>query len=164
MTGIEGTTKFEPYAQVTRAMVIETLYKMERKPIDESWAVPTVKDYNENDWWSPALTWAMANQIATGNTYTNTFDGNKAVTRQEVATFLYRYAEYKGINVAVEEDAFASLEGVDVSDWAVNAFAWIVEKGIITGIPTEDGLDLAPTSGADRAQLATILQRFTENK
>ena len=72
-----------------------------------------------------------------------------------------KYAEYKaGSEIEVEDSILGNTE---VSDWAKEGFAWVVENGIITGIETETGLELAPTDGSVRAQLATIMMRYCDN-
>ena len=166
---MQGTSKttFKPYENVLRATVVETLYKLEKKPdIDSFPNFSQLKDFQENEWWAKSVEWAMANGIATGDTSAHKFYAQKKVSREEIATFIYRYAkDYKGLELTLSRDTDEILQGVDVSDWAKEAFAWAIDNEIISGFESVNGsgrtvYDLAPKKGADRAQLATILQRF----
>ena len=93
------------------------------------------------------MAWAKANGISDGT------NGNGTITREQLATMLYRYAG----SPAVTGDLTAYADAASVSDWAATAMAWAVEKGIITGM-TET--TLAPAGNATRAQVAAMMQRF----
>ena len=89
-----------------------------------------------------------------------TFDPDSAVTREQMAAILYRYAAFKGIDVSAAADlgSFADFESVSV--YARTAIAWASAEGIING--SADGR-LMPKAGATRAQVAAILHRYIEN-
>ena len=93
------------------------------------------------------MAWAKANGLSDGT------NGNGTITREQLATMLYRYAG----SPAVTGDLTAYADAASVSDWAATAMAWAVEKGIITGM-TET--TLAPAGNATRAQVAAMMQRF----
>lgn len=164
MSGSAGL--FSPNNEVTRAMVVETLYKMEGRPaVTDYTQYGQFTDLNRDQWWANSVAWAMNEGIATGDTYYKTFSPEKAVTREQFATFLYRYADGIGLDVSLSKDASEILGNTGVSEYAKTAFAWAVDQGLITGMKSTDAngkeyTDLAPYVGATRAQLATMLQRF----
>lgn len=104
------------------------------------------------------MAWADENGIVSGISETLFAPANSA-TREQMVTFLYRYVVSKGIDVTVS-DPRAVLEqfpdAAAVSDWAADAFAWAIDRGIINGM---DGT-LAPQKTANRAQVAVMLYRF----
>ena len=166
MTGSEGL--FSPDANVTRAVMVETLYKMEGKPaVTDFTAYGEMTDVAADGWYKNSVAWGMNNNIVTGDTYHMTFSPDGNVTREQIATFLYRYANFKGMDTTLSASADEILGGAYVSEWAKEAFAWAVDTGLISGIPTEgaDGAvvyDFASQATATRAQLATILARFVK--
>ena len=97
-----------------------------------------------------------------------TFSPDANVTREQLATFLYRYAAFKGVDTTLSKSADEILGGTYVADWAKEGFAWAIDKGIIkgaevTGANGSVSYDLNPQGGATRAQLARVLQRFLED-
>ena len=165
MTGNEGL--FSPNADVTRAVMVETLYKMEGKPeVTDFAAYDTMTDVAADAWYKNSVAWGMNNNVVTGDTYNMTFSPDANVTREQLATFLYRYANFKGVDTTLSATVDEILGGTYVADWAKEAFAWAVDSGIIKGaeVTGEAGVyyDLDPQGGATRAQLATMLSRFLE--
>jgi hypothetical protein len=76
---------------------------------------------------------------------------------------IYRYANYKGLDVTASSD-LAGLENAEnVNNWAADGVKWAVGAGLISGIEKDGVKDLAPQGNASRAQMAAILQRFCEN-
>ena len=139
MDGIGGG-KFGPNSSVSRAMVWTVLARIDGKAISGS------------DWADEARAWAMAEGVSDGTMST----GN--VTREQLATMLYRYAKSQGWDVSIGESTnLLSYPDADqVSDWAMEAMQWACGAGIINGM---DG-ELNPKGGATRAQLAAMLMRF----
>ena len=166
MTGSEGL--FTPDKDVTRAVMVETLYKMEGKPaVEDFTAYDTMTDLSRDSWWANSVAWGMNNNVVTGDTYYKTFSPEANVTREQLATFIYRYAALKGVDTTLSASVDEILGGTYVSSWAEEAFAWAVDNGIIKGaeVTGADGvtyLDLNPQGGATRAQLATMLQRYLD--
>lgn len=154
MNGV-GDTLFSPNGTTNRAMIVTILYRLEGTPGGEDASFTDVAD---GQWYSDAVGWAAANGIVTG--YENgTFGPLKAITREQLAAILYRYASYKDCDVS----ASASLQGFGdagtVSSYAVPSVEWAVGAELINGM---DG-NLKPKGTATRAQVATILMRFCEN-
>jgi hypothetical protein len=88
-----------------------------------------------------------------------TFAPNKNITRQEMAVFLYRYADLKGYDISQRADLSAFTDSDKVQSWAQDAMSWAVATGLVNGVG-DDILD--PNGLATRAQVATILMRFCD--
>ena len=90
------------------------------------------------------------------------------VTRQQLASFLYRYAQYKELDVETRGELSGLLHADKVSKYAKDAVEWAVGTGLISGSEVTDSqgnkaYDLKPAGNTTRAQAATILMRFCEN-
>ena len=155
-----GEYTFEPMVSTSRAMIVTMLWRMEGLPqIDIS---KTFTDVPEGMWYTEAVRWASANGIVNGYNE-DEFAPDDPVTREQIVTILYRYAQFKGLDVT--EGTTEDLHGYDdvgmISDWAGTAFAWAVNHGVIQGMG--ENL-LSPGTDAVRAQVATILMRFVQLK
>ncbi len=87
------------------------------------------------------------------------FAPNEEITREQLAAILYRYAQFKGLDVSAKGDLIGFADGAAVSGWAQEAMQWAVGAGLLNG--NADGT-LAPTAGATRAEVAMILMRFMQ--
>lgn len=157
MNGVSSRA-FAPNANLTRGMLVQILYNMEGKPKGTAANFPDVQD---DAWYAEAVGWAAANKVVTGYA-DGTFRPNDAVTREQAAAILYRYAQSKGIDVSVGENTNI-LSYVDVqqaSEYAIPALQWAVGAGVLNG---KNGGRLAPTGTATRAEIAAIMQRWCEN-
>lgn len=144
-----ATRIFSPDLSTSRAMVVTVLHRLEGSPKPAK--TGTFSDVPDGEWYSDAVYWASEKGIVQG--YGGKFDPNSAVSREQLATILYRY---KG-SPAVTGGLDAFTDAAQVSDWAKSAMSWTAEKGIIGGVtPTL----LSPKTTATRAQVATILQRL----
>ena len=112
----------------------------------------------DGTWYTDAVAWAAANGIVTGVSDT-TFAPDAAITRESLAVILYRYAAMNEQAQGEKGDLTAFADGASVSDWAVDAMAWAVGEGILTG---KSGNTLDPQGTATRAEVATILMRFCQ--
>ncbi len=167
MSGSDGS--FKPYDNMTRAMMVTTLYRLCGSPsIAGTLASNFFHDVESGSWYENAVTWAYDTNVTTG--YTDA-DGNPThfgsydnVTREQLAVFLYRYAEMQGYDVTVRGNISGYVGANNVSDYAKSSMEWAVGVGLISGIESNvNGVtiyDLAPKGSATRAQLATILMRF----
>ena len=154
MTGTSATT-FSPKGVTTRAMVVATLYCLAGSPEVTEKAAFT--DVVSGSYYEAAVAWAAKNEIASGTSAT-TFEPNKAVTREQLAKFLFNYAVYQGMEAVTLSENLSSFADHDtVSGYAVPAMQWAVGQGFINGT---DG-KLLPTGTATRCQFAAILNRFT---
>ncbi len=153
-----GDTLFQPDLATSRAMIVTILHRIEGTPAPAG-ASP-FGDVAGGSWYADAVAWAAENGIVKGVSDT-AFDPGSDVTREQMAAILYRYAQYKGIDVSVGEDTnILSFNDMGRwSEWAVPALQWAVGADILNG--TADG-DLAARDNATRAQIAAVLHRFCE--
>ena len=160
---------FAPNDNTTRAMAAMILYRLAGSPKEIDYTkynqftdLPAVK---EQIWYTDAVAWALSVGVSTGDDVNMKYNPTSAVTREQLALFLWRYAKYTGKDTSINATYEELFEGTYVNDWAKEGFAWAVDSGIIKGAEATDAdgnsyFDLNPQGGATRAQLATMLQRF----
>ncbi len=156
MDGVGGN-RFAPNSETTRAQLVTILYRLEGQPA-VSGDLPFT-DVESSTWYTDAILWAAQNNIVNGVSDTEFAPGDD-LTRQQLVTILYRYAEAKGYDVSASADLSGYPDADQVQDYAQPAMAWAVAENIIQGM--EDGT-LKPAGNASRAQIATILMRFCED-
>lgn len=154
MNGV-GDGRFDPEGAMTRAMLVTVLWRYEGEPQE---GTHTFSDVPNNQWYTDVVAWAAANRIV-GGIGNGKFDPEGNITREQMATILYRYAEKKGPDTSKRGDLGGFPDGGKVQSWAKEAMQWVVAEGIING---SDG-KLLPQGNATRAQVATILMRYIEN-
>ena len=153
MNGTSGTT-FSPNSTMTRAMLATVLYRAAGSPAVNQTA--DFRDVSAGAYYSDAAAWASSNGIVTG--YGNgLFGSNDPVTREQIATILWRYQG----SPAPAGTAANFTDQSTISSYAVNAVAWARENGIINGM---EGNRFAPKNNATRAQVATILRNYLQNE
>ena len=155
MTGTSVTT-FEPNTTTTRGMIVSMLHRLEGSP---AVGIADFSDVAGGDWYADPVAWAASEGIV-GGYGDGTFGPNDPITREQMASILYRYADYKGLDVSARASLDAYSDADSVSPWASDVMSWAVSEGIISGM-TED--TLAPQGTATRAQVAAMFQRFLEN-
>ena len=136
-----GTGKgFEPNTATTRAMLWTILARMDGADTSSTGA-----------WYTAAQDWAVKHGVSDGTS------PDSKITREQLATMLYRYAQSRGLVKAdVQGDLSAFTDSASVSPYAVEAMRWAVGAGIVNGM---DG-KLDPQGEATRAQMATMLMRY----
>ena len=145
---------FDVDGNLTRAQLVTILYRIAGEP--ESTATNPFADVADGQWYTTAVIWAAENGIVKG-VNTTTFAPNDQITREQIATILFRYAKAE----KVEGKLAGFPDAGKVSDYAADAMAWAVEQGLINGISESDGKTyLAPQETATRAQIAVILMRY----
>lgn len=156
MNGTDGSL-FSPESTTTRAQVVTVLYRLAGQPAAD-WANP-FWDVPASAWFHDAVTWAWENDI-TGGVSSTHFGAGNAVTREQLATFLYRYAQDQGYDTSARADLSGYSDAGLVSSYATEALSWANATGLITGTT---GTTLSPKGSATRAQVATILSRFCQD-
>lgn len=160
MNGVSDD-QFAPDGTTTRAQIVTILWRLEGEPVVNY--LMQFEDVASESWYTEAVRWAAAENIVGG--YGNgKFGPNDPITRQQMAVILYRYCQYKGIDVSAGEDIDlgAYTDAASVSSFAVPAMRWACGVGLIQGSADGDGVKLDPSGSATRAQIATILWRFCE--
>lgn len=154
---LKGTddSHFEPEAQLTRAMFVTILHRMENEPDSSTAKFGDVKD---GEWYSKAVAWASKNGIVNGVSDTE-FAPDDIITREQLAVMMYRYANYKKYDTNVGENTnILSYSDFDsISDYAFAALQWTAGSGIMSGKSAET---LNPQDNATRAEIAVIILRF----
>lgn len=150
MDGTSDTT-FSCEAPMTRAMMATVLYRMAGQPPVTDHDTP-FSDVPSNTWYTQAVAWAADKGILKGTSPT-TFSPGDQVTREQLATMLWRY---DGSPAPSGDTALSFPDGNALSSWATQAMAWAVGEGIVEGY---NGL-LLPTAPAIRGQVAAMLWRY----
>ena len=155
MSGTGGSL-FSPDMTTSRAMIVTILYRLEGSPAVT--AANSFGDVAAGQWYTDAVLWANANGIVTG--YDNgMFGPEDTITREQMATILFRYAGYKGYDVSARADLSGYTDAGQVQPYAAQAMGWVVESGIINGTTATT---LSPGGSATRSQAAVILARFCQ--
>ncbi len=151
MNGV-GNNKFEPETAMSRAMLVTVLWRYAGEPQEGR---NTFRDVPGGQWYTDAVAWAAKNGVVNG-VGDNRFAPEGKITREQMATILFRYANQIGVNTGRRGNLNVFADYKQVSEYAITAMRWAVAEGIISG---SDGC-LLPNGDATRAQVATILMRF----
>ena len=138
---IRGTAynKFSPKEAFTRGMLLTILARHDG-----------VRTKDSTPWYASGCDWAARNGISDGK------NPEEAVSREEFALTLYRYAQYRGSNLLSGNSLSSFTDANAVTDEALPAVQWAVSEAILRG----DNFYLHPQSGATRAEAAAMLHRF----
>ena len=151
-----GAYRFAPNAQLTRAMIVTILYRMDGSPAMSG--ASDFKDVDSGMWYGKAVAWAAANGIVNGYG-SGRFGPNDPVTREQLAAILYRYTAYRKASTASNGDNLASFSDLGtVSGYALESMNWAVGTGLLKGANGK----LDPKANATRAQVAAIIHRYLE--
>ena len=144
MDGVD-TYVFAPNDTLTRAMVWTIIARMSG-----------VDTTGGNSWYAKAQEWVITNGISDGENPT------AAITREQLVTMLYRYAQIKGYDVSVGENTniLSYVDATSISEYAMSAFQWACGSGLTEG--DENGA-LTPLATATRAQAAAMIMRFCQS-
>lgn len=151
MNGTSGTT-FDPDGALTRAAIVTVLYRLEGSPKVSGSTGFT--DVPAGEWYSNAVIWAVKEGITNGYG-DGIFAPDDAITREQLATFLYRYVNYKKFKMASGEK-LNSKDAAMVSDWALDSMKWAVSLGVVEEVSKGT---LVQTEDAARHMIATALMR-----
>lgn len=157
MQGDGSNYIFNGNGNVTRAQLVLILYRLSGSPAISS--NTKFKDVPANAWYSQAVAWASANKIVDGRPG-NVFDPGTAVTRQEFATILYRYNNFRGLGTGNKSNLSQFTDRGYVQSYALEAMQWAVGNGIISGTTNTT---LSPNGTAIRFQAAAMLTRYCQN-
>lgn len=150
-----ATNRFSPDLDVTRGMFVTVLWRMAGEP--EPAYDSTFTDLSQ-DYYRKAVAWASEKGIASGYG-DGQFGPEDSITREDLATMLYRYAQQAGYDVSARTDLSGYTDTGSISPYALEAMQWANALGLITG---RTDADLAPLGTATRAELAAILHRYLE--
>ena len=153
MNGVSDTS-FNPDGTVTRGMIVTMLWRLAGEPYSFGGGF---SDVPAGHYCYSAAAWAARNGIVNGMTST-TFEPDSNITREQLVTILYRYAQYLGYSTT-GSSLYGFTDANKVSSYATNAMSWAVKHGIISGVTTST---LVPAGTATRAQAAQMFMSFSD--
>ena len=153
MNGMDAS-HFGPNLELNRAMMVTILYRIAGSPAVEGTSAFT--DVPADVFYTDPVIWASSNGITTGLT-ANLFAPGKSLTRQELVTFLYRFAKYMEYDVTKTTDLSAYTDFARVQPYAVEAFQWAVASGVVNGTSETT---LSPENTTTRAQICIMVSRL----
>lgn len=152
--GTSGTT-FGPDIVMSRCMLITVLYRLEGSP-DVTGYENRFTDVDADGYYYNALLWGSHNNISNGYS-DGRFAPDDPLSREQLVTFLHRYANYKGYNTDVYTDIGGYSDAAKVSPFARESMCWAIGAGIVNGTGNNT---LSPQDSALRAQVAAMFNRF----
>ncbi len=157
MNGL-GKGQFGPGDSTSRAMIVTMLWRMEGSPQADGNA--TFKDVSHGQWYTESVRWAASEGLVNGYSRT-AFGPDDKVSREQLAAILWRYEAYKraGDKMPDYPDLLGNYTDTEqISSWALDAMRWTTGCGLMQGM-TET--TLSPKTSAVRAQVATMLMRYS---
>ena len=143
--------EFDPEGYMTRAMLVSVLWRLAGRPT--VMAYNPFRDVLPGSWYYDAVTWAYHNGVVSGVSATS-FAPNDTITREQIATIIYRYSGQTQYNTSALN---VFTDSSQVSGFARYGMAWAVDKGIVAGVSSTE---LDPLGAASRAQVAAMIQRY----
>ena len=150
-----GDGIFEPYANVTRGMLVTVLGRIEG--VDSYGSATEYSDVRSDMYYAPYIAWATENGIVDGYG-DNLFGPDDFITREQIAKMAAGYIKYK-MNVEAEDIELEYTDASDISEWAVEYVRLATQLGILEG--NDDGT-FAPKSFTTRAETAAVTERLSK--
>ena len=151
-------TEFAPQREITRAMLVTLLWRMENRPVVNY--LMSFYDVSPDANYGEAVRWAVSEGIVKG--YSDTvFSPDRAVSRQEIAVIFQRYAQYKEMEAEKSGDLNQFTDSAQAAEWAEEGLSWAIGAGLLSG---KGNGRLDPLGNTARAEAAAILQRFSEKE
>lgn len=159
-SGVDKNT-FAPDAYMTRAMFLQVLARLDNADLS-AYGKPNFADVDENAWYAPAISWASSNNLVISRENSLLFKPNEPITREDVASILYRYAQNKNFllwqpGLAVARPPFTDLD--KISDYARDAVTKLNWAGVLSA-KSENNFE--PTASSTRSEIASVLKNFIE--
>lgn len=155
MEGMTADT-FAPDLEISRAMIVTVLFRLAGSPKTE---IVAVTDVDADQWYAEAVSWAIGSKILNGYEDGRFLPDGK-ITREELVTVLYRFADLLGYAPSAEGDLTAFEDAETVSSWAVESMKWAVGANLILG---RNGNRLAPAATTTRGEAVTLFARFDQS-
>lgn len=159
LTGLpqaDGTFRFEGDMGTTRAMFVTMLHRLESEPEADS---ANFADMDGFEWFARAAAWGSKAGVVNGYGDGSVFGGDDAVTREQMAVFMMRYAQSLGLDTSARADLSGFSDADEVSAYAADAMGWAVAEGLLRG-HADGSRRLAPLDGASRAETSTVIMRL----
>ncbi|MBQ3101034.1 MAG: DUF4838 domain-containing protein [Clostridia bacterium] len=159
----EGMTEntFATSTGMTRSMFVTVLAAADEGYDASQYTKSSFSDIREGSWYLAPAEWANSIGVANG-IGEGAFGPKNTITRQELALMLYKYAQYKGMDVTTDGsvDMSAYPDNSTASSWATTALEWSVQKGLISGVASGNETILSPKGTATRAMVAQIMVKY----
>lgn len=152
-----ATNTFSPETSLTRGMLVTILERLQGDD-EKASGTSSFSDVKADAYYADAVAWAEENNLIAGYT-DGTFKPNKAITREEFMTILFRYALTKQYDTGIEntEGLMSYSDEASVSDYSEEAMLWAVDHQYLRGTAANT---LSPQGAITRAQATAILMRF----
>lgn len=149
---------FDPDTAMTRAEFVSVIWRLAGEPEFDNTSKPKYDDCKGNKWYTAAINWSTKNGIVNG-IGNNLFDPDGNITREQIVTILYRYADYLKLDHASVSADYKTkfVDGKTVSNYADQAMSWAVGAGLIKG---DNKNRIVPKNLATRAEVATMIMRY----
>ena len=157
LLGGTGGDTFSPNGTLTRAQVITVLWRLEGEP--QTTNAISFTDVAEGAWYTEVIRWAVREEIM-GGLGNGAFGPNDPITWEQLAAILYRYAGYKGYDVAAKGDPASFTDASKISSWAYESVQWACGAALLE---TEGGGMIDPAGNTRRCEFAAAITRFMEN-
>ncbi len=157
MNGV-SETEFAPDGNLTRAMLVTILYRAEGEPATNR-SIP-FSDVDMGAYYANAVVWAEQNEIIKGISETE-FAPDSNVTREQLATIIFRYAQFRGMDAITTEENLHFDDAEDISEYAITAMNWGIGRDYLY-IRSEGKIN--PAKDATRAEVAAFIHRYMEDK
>ncbi|MBQ4560911.1 MAG: S-layer homology domain-containing protein [Clostridia bacterium] len=146
---------FTPNGKVTREMFVKVLANLADADLS-GYSTSSFTDVKEGSWYATAVEWAYDNGLTSGMSE-DSFGTGQAITREQLAAFLTRFAQFTKKNTNGRADLSIFKDSAKISDWAKDSVSWMVYKGFISGM---DETTLDPKGTATRAQMAVLITAY----
>ena len=164
VNGKNSPDTFLPLDNMSRAEFVTILWRMQGSPeIEEeakNAAFAKFDDVNGSKWFADSVAWAYSENIVNGLSETS-FGANRQITREQITTLIDRFSDYMNVEKAEPGDMTGFADAGKVSSYAKDAMARAIGAGIIKGSAKDGGTYISPKANATRAEVATILMRYT---
>ena len=151
--------RFAPNGQMTRAMFAVVMARLEQSAgRDVSGRTNPFTDVSQGSWYEEGVSWASDAGIING-IGGGLFAPDKNITREQLASMMYRYAKHLNLDTSVSGVTPAFTDASDISSYAEDAISWAYENDIMTG---KDGNRIDPSGSASRAEVAAVMMRFSK--
>lgn len=158
MPQADGSLLFDGDAATTRAMFVTMLHRLESEPVP---AASEDFDDIDGDWFADAATWGHETGIVRGYNDEPVFGGDDVVSREQIAVFAMRYAQWLGLDTSARADLSAFVDADAVSPFAYDAVRWAVAEGILRG-HADGSQRFDPMGGATRAEASAVVMRLVD--
>lgn len=150
-------TKFKPEDNVTRAEFVKMLGCIEG--IDpKAFTGSDFADVSKKAWYAPYVKWAVKTGVTKGVSATR-FEPDGQITRQDMATMIYRYIQSRGRKLPVKNDSLTFTDGAQIASYAKTPVAMMQRAGIINGMKNTGSATyrFEPEGNATREQACKML-------